>query len=343
MNKIKIVHILGARPNFIKAAPVIDKLSNNFHNICVHTEQHYDYEMSSIFFQELNIPTPDYHLGVGSGTQGIQTGKAIIKIEEVLLDEKPDGVIIYGDVNSTLSAAIAASKLFIPIFHIESASRSYGEKIPEEVNRILVDNISTLLFCTEQSAYDNIKKESLPKGYLVGNTAIDSLHKVMDLIVDKKPPINDYYLCTLHRPFNVDDDDKLNNILTRLNNFSKPVLFPAHPRVKDKISSNFKNIKVIKSVGYLDFISYIVNSKGVISDSGGVQCDCGFLKKPLLTLRPNIKSTTPHPMTLDLNNRIVDVDDLDESKFKKCDYSIPDVWDGKSSDRINKIIMEYYN
>ena len=201
---MQIVHILAARPNFIKAAPVINELANKGHNNCIiHTNQHYDFLMSKVFFEDLNIPEPDYHLGIRSGTHGVQTGTSIIEIEKVLMKEEPDIIIVYGDVNSTLAGALAAAKLNIPIHHIESGCRSYDRTMPEEVNRILVDSISTELYCTEVSAYNNLIElyGDLPSIHLVGNTAIDTLHTVKNKLVAIAPG---YYLCTLHRPFNVD-------------------------------------------------------------------------------------------------------------------------------------------
>ena len=212
----KYAHIVAARPNFIKAAPLIEELANEgFNNVIIHTNQHYDYKMSKIFFQELNIPEPNYHLGVKSGTHAQQTGNSLIEIEKVLLEENPKALIVYGDVNSTLAGALAAVKLHIPVFHVESGCRSFDKTMPEEVNRIMIDNISDLLFCTEQSAYDNLISEGFNKDKikLVGNTAIDTLSKItLNKIINK-----DYYLCTLHRPFNVDNKNILDKILTKLN------------------------------------------------------------------------------------------------------------------------------
>ena len=236
----KYAHILAARPNFIKAAPVIEELSEKGHeNIIIHTNQHYDYKMSKIFFQELNIPEPNYHLGIKSGTHAQQTGNSLIEIEKVLLKEKPKALIAYGDVNSTLAGALAAVKLHIPVFHVESGCRSFDKTMPEEINRIVIDNISDLLFCTEQSACDNLINEGFNKDKikLVGNTAIDTLHKI-----DLNKTINeDYYLCTLHRPFNVDDKDILHKILTKLDNLNKKIIIPAHPRLKNNLTYTYNN------------------------------------------------------------------------------------------------------
>lgn len=335
----KIVHILAARPNFIKAAPVIDELANNgFTNIIIHTNQHYDYMMSQAFFQDLDIPEPDYHLGIKSGTHAQQTGNALIEIENVLMNNTPDYVVVYGDVNSTLAGALAAAKLCIPVFHIESGCRSFDRAMPEETNRILIDSLSDLLFCTEASACDNLLKTGTDpnKIRLVGNTAIDSLHNIK---IHNNVPSIDYYLCTLHRPFNVDDVDNLNIILNKLNKLDKVVIIPTHPRLKNNIDieNEYNNIKFINPLGYLDFISYINHSKGVISDSGGIQCEATFLRIPLLTLRP----TTEHLITLPIGNKLITVNQLESSSFNKVKFNTPFEWDGQASKRVVEEIIKY--
>ena len=329
---MKIVHILAARPNFIKAAPVIEALHKH-KNIIVHTNQHYDFEMSKIFFQDLDIPEPDYHLGIESGTHGEQTGKGIIEIEKVLIDTTPVIVIVYGDVNSTLAGAIAAIKMNIPVYHIESGCRSGDLSMPEEVNRIMVDSISTQLFCTEESAYNNLKQKN---AHLVGNTAIDTLHNIQDKIWDVTNP-DLYYLCTLHRPFNVDVPSRLDSILTKLNSLDKKVIVPTHPRLNKNIinKSLYTNIKFIDPLGYIDFISYIKGCSGVITDSGGVQCEAAFFKKPTLTLR----SSTEHLITLSHGNQLGDIEDIKPFTFKDIILNdLPYEWDGTAAKRIAKII-----
>jgi len=332
-----IIHIIAARPNFIKAAPVISELSvNGFTNTIIHTNQHYDYMMSKVFFKDLDIPEPDYHLGIKSGTHGEQTGNALIEIEKVLLKEAPDYVVVYGDVNSTLAGALAAAKLCIPVFHIESGCRSFDNTMPEETNRIVIDSLSALLFCTEASARTNLinsgTNSSIVK--LVGNTAIDSLHKIK---ISKNITELDYYLCTLHRPFNVDNKENLHVILSKLNNLDKLVIIPAHPRLKGNITNEYNNIKFIDPLGYLDFISYINNSKGVISDSGGIQCEATFLRIPLLTLRP----TTEHLITLPIGNKLINVSELESSSFNKVKFNTPFEWDGNASKRVVEEIIKY--
>lgn len=336
----KFVHILAARPNFIKSAPVIKALSNKGHtNIIIHTNQHYDFMMSQVFFQDLEIPEPNYHLGIGSGTHGVQTGESLIEIEKVLIKESPKAVIVYGDVNSSLAGALAAAKLNIPVYHIESGCRSGDRTMAEEINRVLIDHCSDLLFCIEPESVLLLKNEGIKNSNLVGNTAIDSLHVVKNninkknLIIDKE-----FYLATLHRPFNVDDPQVLNQILVKLNEFDKPIIFPAHPRLKKNLTKKYPNIQFIDPLGYIDFITHIYYSSGVISDSGGIQCETCFFKKPLLTLRPS----TEHTTTLEYGNKLVpNIENLSHKLFEPVlNKETPMIWDGKASERIVNIILK---
>lgn len=340
--KNKYIHILAARPNFVKAAPVIRELADNgCVNIIIHTNQHYDFKMSQVFFQDLDIPEPNYHLGIGSGTHAYQTGHTMIEVEKILMVEKPKAVIVYGDVNSTLAATLAAVKLQIPVYHIEAGQRSGDRAMPEEVNRVLVDHCSTLLFCIEAEAINLLAEEGISGNCeLVGNTAIDSLCRVENLIATKSvPQQSDYYLATLHRPFNVDNPGTLNTILQRLDAFDKLVIIPAHPRLKQNLTKQYKNINIIDPLGYMEFLAYINNSSGVISDSGGVQCEVCFLRKPLLTVRPS----TEHLITLEYGNTLVpEIQNLSPDLFvKKPYFQRPKVWDGQASKRIvEKIISQ---
>ena len=334
-NKATFVHVLAARPNFIKAAPLINEISKNgYKNIIVHTNQHYDYLMSKVFFGELNIPIPDFNLGIESGSHAEQTGNALIEIEKVLIKLNPQYLIVYGDVNSSLAGALAASKLNINIIHVESGCRSYDRTMPEEINRILIDNLSDLLFCTEESAYNNLIDKGFNSNSIfnVGNTAIDSLHNIK--INDRVYNYN-YYLCTLHRPFNVDDKKKLNLILEKLNQFDKKVIIPTHPRLKKNIDKKYDNLMLIEPLGYVDFISALKFSCGVISDSGGVQCETAFMNKPMLTLR----KSTEHLLTLSHGNKLVDIEELHFKSFDITKNKLsPKEWDGNASKRILKKI-----
>jgi len=333
--KRKLIHIVGTRPNYIKLFPVYKSFEQEFDNIVIDTNQHYDENMSKIFFSELGLPNSKYNLNVGSGSHGYQTGFLIEKIESILMDENPFGVVVYGDVNSSLSGAIASIKLDIPIFHIEAGARSFDKKMPEEINRILIDQISSINFCIQKTHVDNLKNENIGNGILVGNVMADAVHLCKDKL---KPKLDyDYYLCTLHRPFNVDDPIKLHKILNKLNSWSKKVVFPVHPRVAKNIDEKFNNIEFIEPLGYLDILSYIKFSVGVVSDSGGIQCETTILKKPLQTLRP----TTEHTITLDMNNKLVSLDTLNEDNFFMTDYLLPSIWDGSTSNKIKKLILNY--
>lgn len=336
----KFIHIIAARPNFIKAAPLIKALNNKGHsNVIVHTNQHYDFMMSQVFFQDLDIPEPDYHLGIGSGTHGSQIGKSLIEIEKVLIKENPKAVLIYGDVNSSLAGALAASKLNIPVYHIEAGCRSGDKTMAEEINRILIDHCSDFLFCIESNSLTLLQNEGINNGYLVGNTAIDSLHSIQKTATKQSPVIDkEFYLSTLHRPFNVDNPLILHQILTQLDKFDKPIILPTHPRLKKNLTQKYSNIHFIDPLGYIDFISHIHHSSGVISDSGGIQCEACFLKKPLLTLRPS----TEHTSTLELGNKLVpNIKDLSVDLFEKnLNHPTPMIWDGKASERIVNIILK---
>lgn len=304
---MKLVTIIGARPQFIKAAPFSEEFRKKNVEILVHTGQHYDVSMSDIFFEELKIPIPDYNLGVGSGNHGKQTARMLEGIEEIIIKEKPDGVLVYGDTNSTLAGALAASKLHVPVYHVEAGLRSYNKLMPEEQNRILTDHISSLLLCPTQTAVENLKKEGIVSGvFYTGDIMYDAV--LRNLAISKSIYANDtwygeihfengrseklkekeYYLATIHRAENTDNPNKLLKIFSALNELDKPVLMPLHPRTK-KLISNLKlklsNIIIIKPVGYLLMLYLTSNAYMVITDSGGLQKEAYFLKTPCTTLR----------------------------------------------------------
>lgn len=295
MMKKKIVTIIGARPQFIKAAVLsrIFKKSNNIEEIIVHTGQHYDEKMSEIFFEELNIPNPKYNLSVGSGSHGMQTGKMLIDIESVLLKEKPDLVLLYGDTNSTVAGAIAASKIHIPIAHVEAGLRSFNKKMPEEINRILTDHVSMFLFCPTKDAIKNLQDENLIKNiFAVGDVMYDSMlfasQKTTGILSKLGIEKEDYVLATIHRAENTDFREKLESIFTGLNQINKRIILPAHPRLLNKVSNHqldTKNIKLIEPISYLEMVELEKNSTFIITDSGGVQKEAYFLKKPCITVR----------------------------------------------------------
>lgn len=301
----KIVTIIGVRPQFIKAAVVSKALKGNFNEIIVHTGQHYDKNMSDIFFEQLEIPKPKYFLKVGSKIPGKQIGEMLIKIEEVLLEEKPDYVLVYGDTNSTLAGAIAAVKSQIPIIHIEAGIRSYNKDMTEEQNRVLTDHLSGLLFSPTDIAVKNLKKEGIEKNvFNLGDVMCDStLHfseigrkiitkENIDLkgIYDKRK-IDKFYLSTIHRDFN-SNPINLKNILNTLEKLDKQVVFPIHPRIKNIIDdlmaeNNYKNTYFVQPVDYLTMLYLTQNAEKVITDSGGLQKECYILNTPCITVRPD--------------------------------------------------------
>ncbi|WP_130805817.1 non-hydrolyzing UDP-N-acetylglucosamine 2-epimerase [Senegalia massiliensis] len=293
---MKLVTIIGARPQFIKAAPFSEIFRKENEEILVHTGQHYDKNMSNIFFDELKIPKPDYNLSVGSGSHGKQTAKMLEGIEDIILKENPDGILVYGDTNSTLAGALAGSKLLIPVFHVEAGLRSYNKNMPEEQNRILTDHISTLLLCPTQTAIDNLKTEGIKEGVInTGDIMYDAVLRNTKISDEKYKNSEwnylkekDYYLSTIHRAENTDKKEKLKDIFIALNKLDKPVIMPIHPRTKKKIKDlniPLDNIKIIEPVGYLLMLYLIKNAHMVITDSGGLQKEAYFLKTPCTTLR----------------------------------------------------------
>lgn len=294
---MKIITVIGARPQFIKAAAVSNKLRKNNKEILIHTGQHYDENMSKIFFDELNIPYPDYNLSVGSGGHGKQTGEMLIKLESIYEKENPDIVMVYGDTNSTLAGALVASKMLIPVIHVEAGLRSFNKSMPEEQNRILTDHISNLLFAPTDTAVKNLESEGIIKNvYNVGDVMFDAIMHFKDVslkrsnIIDKLNLNNsEYILTTIHRAENTNDILRLKNIIEALNESDKTIVLPLHPRTRKYINDynlNINtNIKLIEPVGYLDMISLEGNSSKIITDSGGVQKEAFFMKKPCITMR----------------------------------------------------------
>ncbi len=379
---MKVILVCGARPNFMKIAPLIDAIEKHnksncpslptIHYTLVHTGQHYDYEMSQVFFQDLKLPKPDIYLGVGSGTHAEQTGKVMIEFEEVLVKEKPDLVIVVGDINSTLAAALAAVKLCIPVAHVEAGLRSYDRTMPEEINRLLTDAISDYLFTPSPDADDNLKKEGVAedKIFLVGDVMVDSLlyNKAkaesldilerLGLVTNHQSPVTPYALLTLHRPSNVDEKESLLRIITALKEISRriPIVFPAHPRTQKRLKEfdllnhlpiTNHQLLLIQPLGYLDFLKLEMNAKFVLTDSGGIQEETTVLNIPCLTLR----NTTERPITLTQGtNTLVwnDTEKIITEAFKILDGkgkkgSCPELWDGRAAERIVEILATSYN
>ena len=293
----KILTVIGARPQFIKAASVSRELRKEFKEILVHTGQHYDKNMSDIFFEELEIPKPDYNLAIGSGFHGKQTGEMLVKIEEVILKEKPDAVLVYGDTNSTLAGALAASKLLLPVYHIEAGLRSLNKVMPEEQNRILTDHISTLLFSPTETAVNHLYKEGVTRGvYNVGDVMYDSVlynlelaNKKSKILVELNLEKGNYVLSTIHRAENTNSKERMENIVSALNDSKEKIILPLHPRTINYLKEyNLKfenNINIIEPVGYLDMLSLLNNSKKIITDSGGIQKEAYFFGIPCITIR----------------------------------------------------------
>ena len=300
---MNIISIIGARPQFIKCAPLSKELRKICHHKLIHTGQHYDYKMNTIFFNELGIPEPDYNLGVGSGTHAYQTGEMLKGIENVLVKENPDWLMVYGDTNSTLAGALAATKLHIKIAHVEAGLRSFDRSMPEEINRILTDHCSDLLFCPTQTAVDNLNNEGITQGvYLVGDVMVDALNNNKEIsersdILNRIELISkQYLLITLHRASNTDIKDKLENItaaLIELAKMGEKIVFPVHPRTEkslkdyglfDKLK---ESVKLIEPLGYFDFLKLLNHAKKVLTDSGGIQKEAYILKVPCITLRNN--------------------------------------------------------
>ncbi|MFC0272281.1 non-hydrolyzing UDP-N-acetylglucosamine 2-epimerase [Metabacillus herbersteinensis] len=304
---MKVITIIGARPQFIKAAPFSEEFRKYGEEILVHTGQHYDTNMSDVFFKELGIPKPNYHLGVGSGSHGLQTGRMLEKIEEILIKEEPVGILVYGDTNSTLAGALAGSKLHIPVFHVEAGLRSYNKRMPEEQNRILTDHISELLLCPTETAVNNLKKEGITKGVInTGDLMYDTVLRNINLSnkwfdngvwlkelkenygLEADLKEKDYYLATIHRAENTDQPEKLKTIFNTFEKLDKPVIIPLHPRTKKILEAHnieLKNTKVIEPVGYLLMLYLTANSCMVVTDSGGLQKEAYFLETPCTTLR----------------------------------------------------------
>jgi UDP-N-acetylglucosamine 2-epimerase len=293
---MKVVTVLGARPQFIKAAPVCHALKKAGHEeILVHTGQHYDANMSDVFFTELNVPAPTVNLHVGSGSHGKQTGEMLAKVEEILLQHRPDKVLVYGDTNSTLAGALAACKLEIPIAHVEAGLRSFNRSMPEEHNRVLTDHCSDLLFCPTQTAVDHLANEGIVEGvHRVGDTMFDAVLSFRGIARQKSDAMKrfglkskDFYLATLHRPYNTDDPVALASAMKGLGSLARKVLFPVHPRTRPKLGGLklAPNIQICDPLGYLDMLLLQEEAKAVLTDSGGVQKEAFFLKTPCITLR----------------------------------------------------------
>jgi UDP-N-acetylglucosamine 2-epimerase (non-hydrolysing) len=344
-----VLHIVGARPNFMKAAPVMRALQmrTSVHQTLIHTGQHYDANMSDVFFSQLDIPTPDVNLGVGSGSHARQTAEVMSRLEDVLLQSKPDRVLVYGDVNSTVAAALVCSKLLISIDHVEAGLRSFDRTMPEEVNRLITDRIADKLFTPSEDADENLLKEGVEPDRIhrVGNVMIDSLVRLLPsaMAVGTNHLPTRYALVTLHRPSNVDDNAALKSIIGALLevNDKLSVVFPVHPRTRQRLKAldiNYSNLHLLEPLPYIEFLALEKRATVVITDSGGIQEETTYMGVPCLTVRSN----TERPVTVDLGTNVLvgqSVVALRRELAKILDGnakrgSIPPLWDGNAGERI---------
>lgn len=292
---------MGARPQFIKCAPVSTELRKKHEELLIHTGQHYDDRLSAIFFEELGISKPDYNLYIGSGMHGEQTGKMLIAIEKVLMNEEPDMVLVYGDTNSTLAGALAAAKLHIKVAHVEAGLRSFDRQMPEEINRVLTDHASDILFCSTNTAVENLKKEGIVDGVCnAGDVMFDVLLHNKEIAEERSTIIGDsglghkqYLVTTIHRQSNTDGKRNLQNIVDALCEVEETIMFPVHPRTAKYLEEYGlyeklkKHVELIKPLGYLDFLKLMAHARKILTDSGGVQKEAYMLKVPCITLREN--------------------------------------------------------
>jgi UDP-N-acetylglucosamine 2-epimerase len=295
--RLKVLTVVGARPQFIKAAALSKELRLRHTEVLVHTGQHYDAELSDVFFQELDLPRPDHHLGVGSGPHGAQTGRMLERLEAVLRDEAPDRVVVFGDTNSTLAGALAAAKLGLPLAHVEAGLRSFDRAMPEETNRIVADHCADLLFAPTETAMAHLAREGLAeRAHLTGDIMYDSLLQHLPLAEGRSAIMErlglapgSYLLCTVHRAANTDDPEALGRILDALAMLEEPVVFPMHPRARLALHASdletAANVRAIEPVGYLDMLVLQRNARAVLTDSGGVQKEAYLLAVPCVTLR----------------------------------------------------------
>ena len=354
----KIIHIVGARPNFMKAAPVYFAIRERgkFEQLLVHTGQHYDEKMSDIFFRQLGIPKPDINLEIGSASHAVMTARIMIAFEQVVLDEKPDLVIVYGDVNSTIACAMVAAKLGVKVAHVEAGLRSFDRAMPEELNRMLTDSISDYFFTTSPDADELLAKSGITEGvHFVGNGMIDTLVRLLPEAVkpgiDGVSPDKDkgFALVTLHRPSNVDDAGSLSKILSTLRDLSEQmqVIFPIHPRTAARIKElglETGNILLSGPLGYLEFLWLQKNARMVLTDSGGIQEETTYLGVPCLTLREN----TERPITVWVGTNVMIGGDFDLLKQEIAKVvsgnakkgKIPEKWEGKAGERIALVLED---
>ena len=355
---MSVVHITGARPNFPKAAPVIAGLRDlGVEQKLVHTGQHYDDKLSEVFFRELDLPRPDINLGVGSGSHATQTASVMVALEELFLRERPSLVVVYGDVNSTLAAALVCSKIGVPVAHVEAGLRSFDVTMPEEINRKVTDALSDLAFATSPDAIAHLSREGVAADriHLVGNPMIDTLLAHLDRFDAETArgshglPAT-YAVATLHRPANVDDDAKARALVQAMHKCAglMPILIPLHPRGRERLLqlgfTDHPGIRVVDPLGYVEFMSLVRGAAAVLTDSGGVQEETTVLGVPCLTLRPS----TERPVTITHGtNKLVKTDTLADElqavaeRGRLEDWPVPPLWDGHAGERIAQIVARW--
>ncbi len=361
---MKIISVVGARPNFMKIAPLCRAFAaygDRVQHLLVHTGQHYDAAMSQVFFDELELPAPDRYLGVGSGTHAEQTARVMVEFEKVLVEEKPDLVIVVGDVNSTIACAIDAAKLLIPVAHVEAGLRSFDREMPEEINRVVTDVIATYLFVTEQSGLENLEHEGVhpDRIFFVGNTMIDTLMHLLPKA--RTSPIlatlgltpRQYCAVTLHRPSNVDTREGLEAIVAMFETLAKEIaiVFPMHPRTRKMLATfgldarvaAIANLRIIDPLGYLDFVCVMDSARFVLTDSGGIQEETTTLGVPCITMRDN----TERPVTVDVGTNILAGTNT-AGVLNACmtvlsgelkPAAVPPLWDGCAAERIAAVVV----
>lgn len=362
-----ILHVVGARPNFMKAAPVLRALGSpgSVRQTLIHTGQHYDFNMSDVFFQQLVMPVPDVNLGVGPGSHAQQTAEIMSRLEPVVLERKPDLVLVYGDVNSTVAAALVCAKLLIPVGHVEAGLRSFDRTMPEEVNRLLTDQIADLLFTPSVDADKNLQQEGIAseKINLIGNVMIDTLVALLpealarwngkDLTSVPSHYLKHYGLVTLHRPSNVDASGILLSIVKTLSEISRdlPLIFPIHPRTRQRLEASDlatldSQLHFVDPLSYLEFLALQYHATLVITDSGGIQEETTYLRVPCLTVRQN----TERPVTVTLGTNVLVGQDMDRLRTEvgrilsgdRKQGEIPPFWDGHAAQRIAKVITTWW-
>jgi UDP-N-acetylglucosamine 2-epimerase (non-hydrolysing) len=350
-----ILHVVGARPNLMKVAPVLSALKqySKIKQTLIHTGQHYDTNMSDVFFQQLEIPAPDVNLGVGSGSHARQTAEIMTRFEPIVLERKPDLVLVYGDVNSTVAAALVCSKLLIQVGHVEAGLRSFDRAMPEEINRLLTDQLADLLFTPSEDGDKNLEREGIAgsKVHRVGNVMIDSLVRLLPMAADKKlKGLPDrYVLVTLHRPANVDDNHTLKVILGYLLelNSQLKVIFPVHPRTRQRIADfgiDVSKLHLLEPLPYIEFLALQRQATVVVTDSGGIQEETTYLKVPCLTLRNN----TERPVTVTMGTNVLVGQDGAKLRSelakvlegKQKQGTVPPLWDGRAGQRIAEILSK---